>query len=71
MNILAWISTFLSALGLVLVAKKNIWGWIAWIVSDTLWIYYYILLHNTPSIVVWIMFDLFNLYGLWSWLKKR
>jgi nicotinamide mononucleotide transporter len=71
MEVLAWIATVISIIGIILNAKKQISCWPVWIVSNILWIIYFASLDMTPSVVLWIVFTIFNVYGWRQWYKDN
>jgi len=71
MEILAWIATGISILGIMLNARKDIRCWPVWLVSNVLWIIYFIVLANPPSIILWVVFSAFNIYGWIQWKKDK
>jgi nicotinamide mononucleotide transporter len=71
MELLAWIATVISVVGVFLNARKNIICWPIWLISNILWIIYFFLLKNNPSIVLWIVFSFFNIYGWTQWSKDK
>ena len=70
-GLLGWIATAISIIGILLNAKKNIWCWPVWLVSNVLWITYFIILTNPQSITLWVVFALFNVYGWIQWSKDK
>ena len=71
MELLGWISSILSIFGIVLNAKKIIWCWYVWLISNVTWLIYYMDKRDLPAIVLWITFGAFNVYGLISWNKDK
>jgi nicotinamide mononucleotide transporter len=69
MEVLAWIATVISIVGIILNAKKIIYCWPVWVVSNILWIIYFASLDMIPSVVLWIVFTIFNIYGWRQWYK--
>jgi len=70
MEILGWIATIISIIGIILNAKKIIYCWPVWLLSNILWITYFSVLKNGPSIVLWIVFSIFNIYGWIKWKQN-
>ena len=69
MIFLGYFAAFVSLPGIILNARKHIWCWPIWLFSNSLWIYYSILEGDMPSIILWIMFSIANIYGLKAWKK--
>jgi len=70
-GLLGWIATAISIIGILLNAKKNMWCWPVWLVSNVLWVTYFIILANPQSITLWVVFSLFNVYGWIQWRKDE
>lgn len=65
-----WIAVILSLIGMILNAKKNIWCWPIWILSDCVWLYCVAIKTYQPQqIILWIAFLISNIYG-WYWWRK-
>lgn len=69
--VLGYIAAFISLIGIILNARKNIWCWPVWTVSNFLWITYSGIQGDVPYIILWIVFTIFNLYGWWQWSRDR
>lgn len=69
--LLGYIAAVVSATGIILNAKKIMACWPIWIFSNFLWITYSGIEGDVPSIVLWSLFTLFNIYGWWQWKKDR
>lgn len=71
---LGYIAMASSFIGIFLNAKKNIWCWFFWIVGSILWVINFAVIENAkdniPSIALWSIFTLFNIYGWNEWKKK-
>ena len=70
-SILSWIALTLSITGIILNAKKIIYCWPVWIISDIFWIVVETHNNNLPQIILWFIFLFFNLYGLYCWSNER
>jgi len=68
---LGWIATLISIIGIFLNARKNMLCWPIWLVSNVLWVTYFALLGDPPSIILWIVFSIFNVYGWVQWSKDK
>jgi nicotinamide riboside transporter PnuC len=71
MELLGWIASILSIVGIVFNAKKHILCWPIWLVSNVLWIIYFINIWNPQSLLLWIVFFGFNIYGWIQWKKDK
>ena len=52
MDLLGWVASILSIFGIYLNAKKNIWCWYVWLVSNVGWLIYYLDKKDLPAIVL-------------------
>jgi len=66
---LAWIASAFSITGVLLNAKRNIWCWPVWLVSNALWTYLSIVKTDWPQLVLWLFFAVGNVYG-WNCWKR-
>lgn len=66
---IGWIASTLSIIGIVLNAKKNIWCWPIWLLSNVLWVYHCMQVGDSAALVTWIVFGAFNIYGWYNWRK--
>jgi len=66
---LGYFAALISLIGIILNAKKHMACWPIWLFSNGLWITYSILEGDIPSIVLWILFSIFNVYGWMQWKK--
>lgn len=71
MEWLGWVATVISISGIVLNAKKNILCWPIWLMSNAAWITYFIIKFDPPSLILWIVFTIFNVYGWIQWRKDK
>ena len=66
---LGWIAFALSVIGILLNAKKIIWCWPIWLVSNVLWIIH-IWTQPAPdysALCLWVVFLMSNIYGWFQW----
>jgi nicotinamide mononucleotide transporter len=63
------IATTLSIVGIILNAKKIIWCWHIWILSNIFWIIYSISTQQWSQLILWVAFLIFNFYGYFQWKK--
>lgn len=68
---MSWIAVSLSILGIILNARKNVWCWAVWILSNIFWLAYEIPKGEIPSIILWVVFLVMNSYGWYSWKKDE
>jgi nicotinamide riboside transporter PnuC len=66
-----WIALVLSIVGIVLNAKKIIYCWIVWQISNVCWIIYLWPTGQKAQIILWVVFGAFNTYGWIQWNKDR
>jgi nicotinamide mononucleotide transporter len=71
MIIVGWTATIISIIGIILNARKNILCWPVWLTSNILWIIYFIPSMDMPSIILWVVFSMFNVYGWMQWKKDK
>jgi len=71
MVVLGWIATTISILGIALNARKIMLCWPVWLVSNVLWVTYFGIMGDKPSIILWVVFSVFNIYGWVMWSKDR
>jgi len=69
--ILSYILMVISIFGLFLNARKNILCWPIWLISSVLWVVYFIHLQEHASIIMWIVYTGFNIYGWFAWKKAK
>lgn len=68
LKVIGWIATTLSIIGILLNAFKIVWCWPVWIASNFFWIYWATKKKVVSQVVLWVVFLLFNLFGLYAWL---
>lgn len=67
--LLGYIAAVVSLAGIILNAKKMMACWPVWLVSNIMWITYSGIEGDIPSVVLWITFSIFNIYGWIQWRK--
>ena len=67
---LGWIGLFLSTMGIYLNANKDIRCWHVWLLSNVFWVLHSISNKDLASVCLWILFAVFNVYGLYKWKKE-
>lgn len=69
---IAWIAAGLSLTGVVFNAKKSIWCWPIWILSNVCWLYYTTFVNRQlPQMILWSVFLAANIYGFFEWRKNK
>lgn len=65
---MGWIAIIFSVLGIILNAKKVIWCWLVWIISNLLWTIHAFALGDWSAVCLWVVFTGFNIYGWYQWI---
>ena len=65
----AWAAFALSVLGLWFNARKNIWCWPVWLLSNLLWIAHTLAVQEWAALATWCVFLAFNGYGWLAWRR--
>ena len=68
---IAWIAFCLSLTGVILNAKKIIYCWPIWTLSNFFWIYHTIYVQEWAALTTWSLFLLANVYGWIQWNKEK
>ena len=72
---IGWIAVICSVVGIVLNARKVIWCWAVWIISNIMWTIHALTIKDWAAVCLWIVFTGFNIYGWYQWQsdinKKR
>jgi len=71
LQLFGYLAAFVSLVGIILNAKKNIWCWVIWLFSNAMWITYSAIEGDVPSIVLWTLFSIVNVYGWVQWIKDK
>lgn len=70
MEILQYTAAFLGILGAFLVALrseyKNVWGFISWVISNSLWVIYGLKTGQYGFTVQFAIFEFFAMLGVWN-----
>lgn len=64
---ISWIASSLSLTGVFLNAFKLISCWPVWIVGNLFWIYWSFKKHEWAQLILWIVFELANIFGWYQW----
>lgn len=71
---LQWIGCFFGVLGAGLLALNNSrsgWGFVAFLISNFIWIAYGILTHAAGLVVMQIAFTVTSVIGIYCWLGPK
>jgi nicotinamide riboside transporter PnuC len=66
---LGYTAALFSLVGIVFNAQKKMACWPVWLISNIMWITYSVIEGDMPSILLWITFSIFNIYGWVQWKK--
>jgi nicotinamide riboside transporter PnuC len=69
--ILEWIATILGLIGAFLVARKNRWGFMSWIIGNTLWIYFSFHNCHWGMLTQFCIFLILAVYGWVNWKPEK
>jgi len=69
MTELSYIAMFFSILGNVFVNRKNVLGMYLWTIGSALWIIFAIYHHTWSQVVMFAVYLLLNVDGIWRWRK--
>ena len=64
-----YLAALVSLIGIILNAKKHMACWPIWIFGNVMWITYSGIEGDIPSVVLWVTFSIFNVYGWYQWKK--
>jgi nicotinamide mononucleotide transporter len=67
---LGWIALLMSVSGVLLNAKKSMWCWPVWFLSNVLWLSYMVPMRTWPMVAEQSVFAALNVYGFIQWRKK-
>lgn len=65
------ILVILSLIGTFLNVKKNPWGFVFWLVSNTFWVVYDCMMGLYSQAFLFLVYDIFAAWGLWSWTRDK
>jgi len=65
-----WIGLILNIFGCILNAKKSIWSWPVWMLSNIAWLIYWIPKSETAAIILVCSYLVINVYGYREWSKN-
>lgn len=68
---LAWIFVLISLIGNFFIIKKSIMGFWFWLIADLFFIFLNFYLHETAQGVLYIIYTIFCLYGIYKWRKNE
>lgn len=66
---LQWLAFLISIIGAYINIIKNKWGFIIWIVGNSIWIYLDLVNHLPAQALVFLIYSLLNVYGFYKWKK--
>jgi nicotinamide riboside transporter PnuC len=69
--ILGYLAGVVSLSGIILNAQKHMACWPVWLVSNVMWLIYSGIEGDVPSIILWVTFSCFNIYGWIKWRKDK
>lgn len=70
-ELLGYFCTACTLLGFFLNARKNIYGFLSWIIGDIGWVLYAILTGTYPHAIQCVVIIMLNVYGWWNWKKEN
>lgn len=68
-KVISWFALGFSLLGAYLINKKRIKGYYLWIVANALWILVNYLVWVPAQMILFTVYQGFNIHGIWSWRK--
>lgn len=69
--IIEWIAAILGMSGGILIVKKQWYGYVIWLVSNSMWVALGIMLGMYGSALQFIMFNIICAYGVYEWKVKK
>lgn len=66
-----WVFVGLSLVGNILVIKKNWLGYVLWLITNSAWILYNIYLQVYSQAVLFTIYNILALYGIYIWRFKK
>lgn len=70
LEILTWVLFIVSFVGAIFNIKKRILGFVIWAGADVVFVAMYIYTETYASAVLFLMYTLVNLWGIYKWSKK-
>jgi hypothetical protein len=70
LDLLGWIATGLSISGAILNAWKRVEGFYLWLIGNALWIWFGVVTHAPYIILLFSVYSLISLFGIYTWRKK-
>lgn len=68
-EIMKWVASAASVIGMVLIARKNVAGWFFYLFASLWFVLIYAAYDDLPLIILWSLFLIGNIYGLMNWAK--
>ena len=71
LNFVNWVIVIIAILGAIFNARANIFGYYLWICSNIGLAILNLLAKNYPQMVLFIVYSVIVIYGIYSWKKKK
>ncbi len=71
MTIMEWVATGFGIVCVWLMARQNIWGWPAGIVTTAIYSWIFLESKLYSDAILNVIYVLLNVYGWWYWLTRR
>lgn len=66
---LSWVATALGIIGVLFVNYKSIYGYYFWVVGNIIFIYLAVLRKDFSQILLWSVYTLSSIHGIYMWKK--
>ena len=71
MQILSIVSSIIAIISYYLITKKDIRGLYGWCFSNTVMLILAISRNDIGQIILWITYNVLNVYGIYNWSKTN